>query len=255
MVRLDRLSCPIDWQGTLLIAFPRGCEFRKRASAFERLAVNGIKRRAGFIAYAGHTLPWKSPAALKREFPPLWRDVKSIVQVLARMSEGHCAYCQKYIADEKSIEVEHFRPKSLFPRLAYEWQNYLPSCAICNSKKHNKWPPLGEYVRPDNSVSPSSRFTFERSGQVSATRVADREAELTIEDFGLNRPALVRMRRTEIDRTLMVLEEARKLPGIQIEQLRFIFKVQLRDRLAKFSEAINQNVLTLWSSAGGTLPL
>ena len=33
------------------------------------------------------------------------------------------------------IEVEHFEPKSLYPNLAFEWDNFLPACRICNEEK------------------------------------------------------------------------------------------------------------------------
>lgn len=40
-----------------------------------------------------------------------------------------CCYCE----DAMGTDVEHFRPKSLFPELAFEWKNYLLACSACNS--------------------------------------------------------------------------------------------------------------------------
>jgi hypothetical protein len=42
-----------------------------------------------------------------------------------------CMYCE----DSAANEVEHFRPKSLFPELVFSWINYLYSCGPCNRAK------------------------------------------------------------------------------------------------------------------------
>jgi len=67
---------------------------------------------------------------------------------------GKCAYCEQHIVSDQSGDVEHYRPKSgvqdfdgkvvertiglkteIHPGyywLAYDWQNLLPSCQLCN---------------------------------------------------------------------------------------------------------------------------
>src|SRR5437867_3043275 len=39
-----------------------------------------------------------------------------------------CCYCEDSFADE----VEHVRPKSLYPEHVFVWENYLYSCGPCN---------------------------------------------------------------------------------------------------------------------------
>jgi hypothetical protein len=46
-----------------------------------------------------------------------------------------CAYCEDSLADE----VEHVRPKNLFPELAFRWPNYLFACGPCNGPKSNRY--------------------------------------------------------------------------------------------------------------------
>jgi uncharacterized protein (TIGR02646 family) len=43
-----------------------------------------------------------------------------------------CAYCQRELTDSDRGDVEHFRPKSFYPWLAYEFTNYFLGCARCN---------------------------------------------------------------------------------------------------------------------------
>ncbi len=68
---------------------------------------------------------------------------------LASMCNGvkRCMYCE----DAEAKTIEHRRPKSLFPRQTFDWDNLLFSCGNCNSKKSNKFailiPPISlEYV-------------------------------------------------------------------------------------------------------------
>src|SRR5437764_1421089 len=44
-----------------------------------------------------------------------------------------CCYCEDSCADE----VEHVRPKSLYPEYVFVWENYLYACGPCNGPKNN----------------------------------------------------------------------------------------------------------------------
>ena len=46
-----------------------------------------------------------------------------------------CMYCEDSCADE----VEHFKPKDLYPEVCFVWENYLYSCGRCNGPKNNKF--------------------------------------------------------------------------------------------------------------------
>ncbi len=49
-----------------------------------------------------------------------------------------CAYCETKFTEY--TQIEHYRPKSKYYWLAYEWSNLLPSCEKCNNAKSNKFP-------------------------------------------------------------------------------------------------------------------
>ena len=57
-----------------------------------------------------------------------------------------CAYCERRCDDDIG-EIDHFKPKSRFPNLVYEWSNLILACSNCNRSKDNKWPP-GGYIDP-----------------------------------------------------------------------------------------------------------
>ena len=49
---------------------------------------------------------------------------------------GRCCYCELSLPDE----VEHVRPKDLYPEVAFVWENYVYACGICNGTwKSNKF--------------------------------------------------------------------------------------------------------------------
>ena len=45
-----------------------------------------------------------------------------------------CAYCQRVLSDSDRGDVEHFRPKSVYVWLIYEFNNYFLGCRKCNSR-------------------------------------------------------------------------------------------------------------------------
>ena len=44
-----------------------------------------------------------------------------------------CTYCEDSVGDE----IEHIKPKDLYPEYSFVWKNYLLSCGICNRSKSN----------------------------------------------------------------------------------------------------------------------
>lgn len=72
-----------------------------------------------------------------------------------------CAFCEELCKGE----VDHFRPKSRFPELVYEWSNWLFSCHDCNHMKGRKgvWT-SGGYVDPcaeSRAEHPENYFDFD----------------------------------------------------------------------------------------------
>lgn len=58
-----------------------------------------------------------------------WKPAK---KQLLKESKNKCAYCETPTTVVAYGDVEHFRPKSTYWWLAYCYENYLASCAICN---------------------------------------------------------------------------------------------------------------------------
>lgn len=63
-------------------------------------------------------------------------DVK---EALKEMYGELCCYCEGNISLTGYEEIEHYRPKSKYPELCFEWSNLHQVCKICNVIKNNKW--------------------------------------------------------------------------------------------------------------------
>jgi len=56
-----------------------------------------------------------------------------------------CMYC----SSNEPSQIEHYRPSSVFPESALEYENYVWSCDICNRKKLDRFPPdteAGDFI-------------------------------------------------------------------------------------------------------------
>jgi uncharacterized protein (TIGR02646 family) len=72
------------------------------------------------------------------DYSGVWRSAK---QRLKAVSRGKCWYCEAR-QDRSDNAVDHFRPKSLYPWLAFKLHNFRYACTFCNSVRTN--PETGE---------------------------------------------------------------------------------------------------------------
>jgi uncharacterized protein (TIGR02646 family) len=237
---------PATWIAKVEKKLPNPKAFWAAAAAFEAIAL--VARRHGFEAHAKHVLPGP-----EHGFPAVWRQDRALKEALVAMTDGHCAYCQVSVTDGHAGAVEHWKPKSLFPTLAYDWANYFFSCERCNTSKSNKWPEHGAYARPDEG-EPAARFVFTQRGRVRGAP-GDADARRTVRDFRLNRPELCKRRARAIKKSLQALRWALEEPGLTERQRHELAKMQIVERLGAFSEAINQNVRRVWGRAYPGLPV
>jgi len=80
----------------------------------------------------------KPPHADKARYASL-----AVKRALKQMFGTKCCYCEAKVDAVSYRHVEHFRPQSIFPRLAYKWSNLLFACERCNSTHKGDRFPLG----------------------------------------------------------------------------------------------------------------
>lgn len=129
-------------------------------------------------------------------------------ETLGKRSNSNCSYCERQC---KAVggwapTVDHFRPRSLFSELTYQWSNWIFSCRRCNEDyKKDKWASSG-YVNPCASQlveRPERYFDYDEStGDVvpkhGISGTARQRALDTIDALGLSKRDLVNPRFSSI---------------------------------------------------------
>jgi uncharacterized protein (TIGR02646 family) len=109
-----------------------------------------------------------------------------LLKLLSEMSAEHCAYCDR---SDSAEEIDHFKPKRDFPRIAFEWTNLFPCCSVCNKAKGDQYDE--NLLRPDEK-----NYMFELYFNYNATtgelepnnidNTAQERANITIKILKLN---------------------------------------------------------------------
>jgi len=55
--------------------------------------------------------------------------------VLYGFAHGKCVYCEGALGVTAQLDIEHYTAKSVAPERAFEWENLLPACSLCNGSK------------------------------------------------------------------------------------------------------------------------
>ncbi len=135
------------------------------------------------------------------------REIKG---ALVAMFHGKCAYCESKISHIDYGHIEHFRPKSRYPELTFEWTNLLLSCPICNGPEYkgNRFPEEaagGPLINPcDDTPDEHLEFVFDPVAMLTTVIGKTPRGEITEKLLGLNRHDL-RAYRTRIIVRLFVL--------------------------------------------------
>lgn len=125
-----------------------------------------------------------------------YREFREYVRVDFRRTCAYCLVEELWAAGAENYEIDHFRPKSVFPSLRLSYYNLYWSCHVCNRFKHARWPArrLREKGVAFVDLCASSfdeHFVEEPNGRWRGKTLA---AEYTIETLRLNRPHLVELR-------------------------------------------------------------
>lgn len=161
-----------------------------------------------------------------------WKEFKKVLQMAQK---GRCGFCEGAVGGLHYGDLEHFRPKAEVCELhddpalwgrekhgassvvnrvmkpgkirpgywwkAYDWDNYLFSCAVCNQQwKQNLFPITGTRDRaegqnnetalllsPFESFDPADHFIYGRLGEIKGRSSRGRA---TVATCGLDRPSL-----------------------------------------------------------------
>ena len=151
-----------------------------------------------------------------------WRDFHGN---LSQVFNSLCGYCEEF---DKG-EVDHFRPKKLFPELVYQWANWVFACHTCNQLKSEKWPSQG-YIDPcDEFLLPPIETCFEFdlvTGRIQAKPdlpvLENSKAQALIDDLRLNAFHHLQRRRALVALLQVVLQESLDLHSPTMDNVRLL---------------------------------
>lgn len=122
---------------------------------------------------------------------------RNIKETLEAMFNGKCAFCESFIQNVDFGDIEHFRPKSIFPELAVKWENLVLACKKCNGsgQKGNNWPltSSGGILIDPCIDDPNNFFDFEfdETTLVSIVKPKNERGEISEKCYGLNKHELL----------------------------------------------------------------
>jgi len=120
-------------------------------------------------------------------------------QYLYDRYSGICSYCASYVvratnpASDKHSSVDHFMPKSEFPELAYEWENFRLARRDINENKNNDM----DIVDPVSICSDWVMLNFATArirSAATAPALFKTRFTHTIDILGLNEPPFIEER-------------------------------------------------------------
>lgn len=122
--------------------------------------------------------------------PKIKRPLK---RALLDMSYSKCSYCEcKVDIESKDVTIDHFLPKSLYPRLVVKWENLFPACLRCNREKNK----CDEILLNPCQNEPKEYLALSRQNPFRLIGIdAEGIGKRTIMEIGLNDPVRVMMER------------------------------------------------------------
>lgn len=164
---------------------------------------------------------------IRRDKPKRWEDFKPDIRVQSRdhilREEQYelSAYTEKNISKSK-LHIDHFRKRVLFPKLTFDWNNFLVDEKEANYGADYKDNHISkeDYKLIVNPVidDPSHYFGYQVNGEIiPALELSDsdkKRAKKTIEIFNLNHSALKHQRKEFITQVKNSLEGGLTPEGI-----------------------------------------
>lgn len=115
----------------------------------------------------------------------VWRKDYITVPLL-EMSHNKCCYCETMLGVQaRSMQVDHYHYKDIYPEEVITWKNLLPSCSQCNSNKST----LDTYKTPiiDPSVDNPKDYLYLKCYMIkSKDNTIGSKGRLTVDQLELN---------------------------------------------------------------------
>jgi 5-methylcytosine-specific restriction endonuclease McrA len=144
-----------------------------------------------------------------------YRDPE-LKQHLIAEAHGKCIYCESKVTHVYYGDVEHIKPKAVFPDERLNIENLALACAICNGAKGDFW---DEDVPLLNPYRDDPNDELMALGYLVARRPGRNRARITIGKLQLNRPALLERRRERVELLQALADQYAQAPNGPVKDL------------------------------------
>ena len=149
--------------------------------------------------------------------PGIRNGINPVKQPLYDMFSGKCAFCERKV-ELSAGRIEHFRPKSQYVNLTFDWNNFLYSCEVCNNRqnKGSKFPLdcdgtqlLIDPTDEDCDIYQYLEFYWDKETQLASVVGKDGRGKVVQEILNLNRKDLREHRTRELKKLLLLFKLAK----------------------------------------------
>jgi uncharacterized protein (TIGR02646 family) len=143
--------------------------------------------------------------------------INPVKQPLYDMFSGKCAFCERKV-EISAGRIEHFRPKSQYVDLTFDWNNLLYACEVCNNaeNKGNKFPLdcdgsqlLIDPTDEDCDIYQYLEFYWDKEAQLAHVNGKDKRGKVVAEILSLNRTDLIQYRSGNLKKLFFVFTSAK----------------------------------------------
>ena len=170
---------------------------------------------------------------VRRSQVPRYAKYESYKPFLREDFQYRCAYCQHHervFALLRSMTIDHFRPKILFPNLRVEYTNLYYCCGECNTFKADNWPTAEELAADLRFVDVCLDEWEEHIALDQHTMKGKTLAgQFTVEHLRLARPALTQRNRELKARIIRLQGDLKRIADIRNRSSGIVNRARLQD--------------------------
>ena len=152
---------------------------------------------------------------LRHTSPPKYADYRRYKPLLRGDFCYRCGYCRTHEREFGSVwnmTIDHFRPRSRFPRLAADYANLHYCCNECNTYKGDLWPTDAQLANGYCFVEACLDDLDDHYEFVELEiKPRTRPGEFTVAALRLNRPTLLARRRDVAAKRSAIIADLERL--------------------------------------------
>lgn len=156
-----------------------------------------------------------------------------------------CCYCEAEIEVVSFPQIEHRKPKSIYPESTFDWYNLHLVCGICNKKKDNRYnedAPILDAVK-DIPIKEHLGYKVNQTRGVYRETITDRGIT-TVKHADLDRSSLLKAR---LKVFLSMIDAVQNINKLGQSPRAYTAKKMLRDKCSEEYGSLIEWILDEWN--------